>query len=218
MSDQIKIGVSGFAECALAYPRISQRRLRPFKFNNKGEGAGRSGYYKRALDTIREFHKQHEEPDVFKTAKQELAAQINALDPTDFRTRTKLRKNIDALIAYEAIYGDRKFLMHPRHRLSVRIGNVLITAQPDLWVSEHGIEVLIKIGTAKKKQQHVDILIYLLRKAAISSGHRIRARNVVYLDITNGKEHCCRTDLARFNRMFRNVAQKIEQEWTGIGE
>jgi len=52
MRDEIRIGATGFAECALAYPKISFSKVRPFKFKTKGEGAGRSGYYKKAIRGI----------------------------------------------------------------------------------------------------------------------------------------------------------------------
>ncbi len=214
MSDEIRISVSGFSECALAYPNIRPSKLRPFKFKNKGEGAGRSAYYKKAIDTIREYHASGNDPAVFKRVKRELSTLLNAASRS--QERTKLLKNIDALSAYERVYGDRRFVLHTRSRLTLLIGHVTITAQPDLWVSENGVEVLIKIGAAKKNPQQIDMMIYLLRKAAVSSGHPVRARNVVYLDITNGRERCCNTHLIRFNRMFRNVANSIEQNWTDI--
>ena len=133
-----------------------------------------------------------------------------------FLERVKLAKNIDALIAYETIYGDRSFQLHPRHHLSVQIGGITVTAQPDLWVSENATEVLIKIGAAKKKPQQIDILLHLLRKAAIASGYRIHAKNVAYLDVTNGRELSCQSDLGRFNKMFRNVAESIMAMWPEV--
>jgi hypothetical protein len=217
MGDEIRIGASGFAECAVVYPKISTSKVRPFKFKTKGEGAGRSGYYKRAIDTIRQYHASNNDRAVFKRVRQELGVLHSSLHPeVQFLERVKLAKNIDALIAYETIYGDRSFQLHPRHHLSVQIGGITVTAQPDLWVSENATEVLIKIGAAKKKPQQIDILLHLLRKAAIASGYRIHAKNVAYLDVTNGRELSCQSDLGRFNKMFRNVAESIMAMWPEV--
>lgn len=217
MDDKIRIGASGFSECVTSFPKLTHAKLRPFKIKTKGEGAGRSGYYKKALDTIRQYHRCGNSLEVLKNAKNELGALYASLDPkSQYRDRVKTSKNIEALIAYEQVYGRRTFLIQNRHRISVQIGNVVITAQPDLWVSENGVEVLIKVGAAKKKEQQIDIMLYLLRKAAVASGYRIRARNVVYLDIARGQERCCRDNLARFNRIFASVAKSIEVTWPDV--
>jgi hypothetical protein len=218
MGDEIRIGASGFAECALVYPKISLSKVRPFKFKTKGEGAGRSGYYKKAIDTIRQYHASNNDRGIFKRVRQELGALYSnlSLNPQAHLERIKITKNIEALIGYERIYGDRLFQLHPRHHLAVQIGGITVTAQPDLWVSENGVEVLIKIGAAKKKSQQIDIMLYLLRKAAVASGYRIRARNVAYLDVTNGRELSCQSDLGRFNKMFRNVAESIRTMWPEV--
>lgn len=218
MDEAIRIGASGFSECVISFPKITHAKLRPFKIKTKGEGAGRSAYYKKALDTIREYHRAANDASVFKRAKQELSAIYDALDPKlQFRERVKISKNIEALLAYEKVYGRRLFLVCHRHRISLRIGNVVVTAQPDLWVSENGVEVLIKVGASKKKEQQIDMMLYLLRKAAVASGFRIRARNIVYLDIGRAEEKCCQANLPRFNRMFAGVARAIEAMWPEVG-
>jgi hypothetical protein len=58
-------------------------------------------------------------------------------------------------------------------------------------VREDKTEVLIKIVIAKKKNAETEMLLYLIRKAAVRHGYRIRARNVVYLDISTGNERMC---------------------------
>ena len=143
MSELIKIGVSGFAECVASDPASRLKKLRPFKFKNKGEGAGRSAYYQRALAAIREYHRSGRNPAVFARARHELEAALEAaVAPQD---RTKCTKNTDAIEAYERIYGRRNFRILRNHRLAYRIGGLTITAQPDLWVEENGTQVLIKI-------------------------------------------------------------------------
>ncbi len=83
MAENIRIGATGFAECALSYPKISFSKVRPFKFKNKGEGAGRSGYYKKAIDTIRQYQAGNNDRGIFKKARQELGSMYNTLGPDD---------------------------------------------------------------------------------------------------------------------------------------
>src|SRR5271169_6313341 len=99
-----------------------------------------------------------------------------------------------------------------------RIGPVVVTAQPNLWVEELGTQVLIKIGIAKKQPVLIDVMLYLIRKAAVASGYRVRARNVVYLDVTNGEERSCDDNLKRFNRLFVVSAREMATIWDTLTE
>jgi hypothetical protein len=56
----------------------------------------------------------------------------------------------------------------------------------------------------------------LLRKAAVSSGYKIRARNIVYLNVSNGEEMICSGGLTRFNRIFAAGAREIAGVWPKI--
>jgi len=217
MADElIKIGVSGFAECATSNPKSLPNKLRPYKFKSKGEGAGRSGYYQFALNTIRLYHKSERDPKIFEKAINELLAKSQT-EPDKLR-RIKYKSNAAAIVAYHKIYGNRRFKVLPNHRLRYRIGSIVVTAQPDLWVEEDGTQVLIKVGVNKKKAMRIDVLLYVMRKAAIATGYRVRARNVVYLDVTNGQERCCNNHLSRYNRMFVGLARQIAKVWPTIGE
>lgn len=94
---------------------------------------------------------------------------------------------------------------------------MIFTAKPDLWVEENGTQVLLKIGIARKKSSYVDILLTVIRKAAVSSGYRgVRAKNVVYLNVSTGKEMICTSNLTRFNRSFKVVAREIARAWPNV--
>jgi hypothetical protein len=146
----IRISASGVAEFIEASPANRLKKLRPYKYRTMGEGAGRSGYYKSTIDTVREYHKASRDPKVIRRKIEELTA-IEGNSSLPKRNRSKARRNIDALLAYEDRYGDRDFNVLPNHRLSFEVGDVTITAQPDLWVKENGTEVLIKIGVGGRR-------------------------------------------------------------------
>jgi hypothetical protein len=100
-------------------------------------------------------------------------------------------------------------------RLEFPLTGIVVTAQPDLWVEEDGIQVLLKIGMAKHNTSYIDLVLSLLRKAAIGSGLRIRARNFVYLNVSTGREMICST-LTRFNTTFSGAAREIASAWPKI--
>ena len=128
----------------------------------------------------------------------------------------RLERNIGAIDAYERLYGRRQFKVLPTHRISHVQGLVTITAQPDLWVRENKTEVLIKLGIAKKRIAETEMVLYLIRKAAIRHGYRVRARNVVYLDVSTGKERICADRISKFNRTFSAAASRIAEVWPKI--
>ncbi|MBZ5628497.1 MAG: hypothetical protein LAO06_06475 [Acidobacteriia bacterium] len=212
----IRVSATCVAEIANSSPATRLVKLRPFKYRDRGEGAGRSAYYKRTIDVAREYHRGANDVRVIRRVIEELTAIEN--DPGFSRNaRTKARRNIDAVVAYDDLYGRRNFRVLSNHRISFTVGRVTITAQPDLWVEENGTVVLIKIGVAKHKTaEYIDLLLHLIRKAAIASGHRIRARNVVYLNTTTGEEIISHLPLSHFNRTIRNACQEISSLWSSV--
>jgi DNA-binding Lrp family transcriptional regulator len=191
--------------------------LRPHKFNKRGEGFARSGYYQYALAAIRNHHSSGNDPNVFNAALLELRSKAATAD--EKWRRVKRAKNADAIEAYRAIYGKRHFRVLTNHRIGYPIAQVIFTAQPDLWVfdEDEEVQVLLKIGIAKKRSSYVDVLLTVMRKAAVSSGYlKVRARNVVYLNVTTGKEMICESNLTRFNRTFAFIARTIALTWPNV--
>ncbi len=206
--------MSCLADFITSYGRSAESRLRPFKFSKRGEGFARASYYQYALRTIRAYHSQENDPDVFEQALLEMRTRADKA--TEGRERTKFDHNAEAVDAYRRLYGKRKFKILSNRRLEYRIGGIVITAQPDLWAEERGTQVLLRIGIAKHNTSYVDMLLALLRKAAVSSGYKIRAKNIVYLNVANGKEMICSGPLTRFNRTFGAATKEIASAWPTI--
>jgi hypothetical protein len=216
----IRVSVSCLAELIKSPGRSADsiaRLLRPFKFNKRGEGFARSAYYKPTLTAIRSYHSNGNDGKVFDAAIVEL--RNKATKTEDELEKVKFEKNVDAIAAYRAIYGKRRFRVLPNHRIGYSVGKVVFTAQPDLWVMDEdaGIQVLLKIGITKKQASYIDILLTVIRKAAVASGYtEVRARNVVYLNVTTGKEMICEGGLKRFNRTFEFIARTITNAWNKV--
>jgi hypothetical protein len=164
------------------------------------------------LKTVRNHLASENDPIVIDTEIEKLRREAEASE--DARLSTKLERNASALEAYRSVYGGRRFELLPCHRISFPIAGVDFTAQPDIWAREGNTEVLIKIGVSRKRAAYIDILLTVMRKAAIASGYRtIRAKNVVYLNISTGQEVICRSGLTRFNLTFASIARTLAIEW-----
>jgi len=216
----VRVSVSCLAELMKSPNRSAESvalLLRPFKYNTRGEGFARSGYYQHALKAIRSYHSNGNDPKVFDAALADLRSKA-ATAKEDWQS-VKFEKNRDAIEAYRTIYGKRRFHVLRNHRIGYEVGSVVFTAQPDLWVmdEDEGIQVLLKIGIAKKQPSYVDMLLTVMRKAAVGSGYtEIRAKNVVYLNVTTGKEMICQSSLTRFNRTFTFIARNIAKAWPNV--
>jgi hypothetical protein len=213
--DLVKVSASCLAAVVTAGPKASLISiLRPYKHHKRGQGFARSVYYRPALIAIRQYHAAGNDPNIFKTARFELQKKHDVSEKQ--WERTKCLANIRAIEVYEKRYGNRHFVVQKNHRLSFKLGPIVITAKPDLWVTEAGNTVLLKIGLAKMKRDFIDILLTVIRKAAVASGYRVRAKNIVYLDITHSVELICNRSLTRFNLTFRSVANRIAREWPKV--
>src|SRR5260221_1119422 len=210
----IRVSMSCLAEFVTSYGRSPESRLRPFKFNKRGEGLARSSYYQYALRTIRAYHSQQNDPDVLERDLMEMRTRADK--STENRERSRFERNISAVEAYRKTYGNRKFKVLPNRRLEYHIGGITVKAQPDLWVEELGTQVLLKIGIARHNTSYVDMLLCLLRKAAVNGGCKIRAKNIVYLNVSTQKEMICSGSLTRFNRTFASAAREIASLWPSI--
>lgn len=216
MMKPIRVSATCVADVTNASPSTRVRKLQPFKYGDRGEGAGRSAYYKPTIHAVRDYHRNNRDAAVIRQILEKLQ-RVRDDGSAHRNKRTKARLNINALYAYQDIYGNRQFKVQPSHRISVTIGGVTVKAPPDLWVTEGNATVLIKLGVARHKSQlYVDLMLHLIRKAAIASGYRVRARNVVYLDVARGKELISSLPLSYFNRTLSSTCRHIAQLWDRV--
>lgn len=216
-TSSIVISASCVATFLNASPESRLRKLVPFKHKD-GEGAGRSGHYRPMISAVREFHRSGNDFAVFRRVieQMELIEQDQSLVRIQ---RSKGRSNIDALLAYHRIYGQRRFLFRPKHRLWFSVGDVVVTTPPDMWVvDEFGKQVLFKIGAAKSKpRDYIDFMLHLIRKGAAAQrryiGTRVSGRNIVWLNVATGEEIISHLPLTHFNRTIENACREISHLW-----
>src|SRR6266404_175300 len=120
----IRVSMSCLAEFVTSYGRSPESRLRPYKFNKRGEGFARSSYYQYALRTIRAYHSRENDPAVFDTDLLEMRARADKTNEN--WERSKFERNINAVEAYRRIYGNRKFKILTNRRLEYLIGGIVV--------------------------------------------------------------------------------------------
>jgi hypothetical protein len=144
--------------------RSPESVLRPYKFRTNGEGLARIVFHPPVVAVIRKHYKLNRDPEVFESARVDWRKRADATEKKG--QRAKLHSNIAALDLFRLRYKDRDFEVLPVHRISYRIGEIIFTAPPDLWVRENGQEHLIKIGFGKKSRSYIDVLLVVMRRAA----------------------------------------------------
>lgn len=219
--ESISVSASCVATFLNASPKTRLRKLIPFKYKNVGEGAGRSGHYRPMINAVTEFHRDKNNRQVFQRVIEQMQRirDDSSLFPIQ---RVKGQSNIDAIKAYERIYGQRHFTLHTNHRLSFKVGSVTVSAQPDMWVvDENGIQMLFKIGAAKSKpRDYIDFMLHLMRKAAAANRKkldgRIRSTNIVWLNVATGEEIISHLPLTYFNNTIANACREIAALWPSV--
>jgi len=210
----LTLPVSCLAEYATGGSRSRTSILRPYKFRKDGEGHARTTFYPPVLTAIRKFYKSGKKQNVLDEAIRDWEKRAEATE--NKALKTKLRGDAKALQSFRKLYGARDFMILPTHRITYRIGNITWKAAPDLWVRENGIEVLIKVGFASKTRSYTDVLLAVIRSAALLNKHRVRRENAVYLDARTGEERFCRFPISRLRHTLLAASREIANIWDRV--
>lgn len=211
---QLVLPASCLAEYATGGSRSRSSILRPFKFRKDGEGRARAIFYPPVVTVIRKFYRSEKKRSILDEAIEGWEKRAEATENRALKSR--LRGDAKALQAFHKLYGARDFTILPTHRITLRIGNITWKATPDLWVLENGIEVLIKVGFANKSRSYTDILLAVIRSAALVNKYRVKRENVVYLDARTGEERICRFPISRLRRTLLAASREIANLWDSV--
>jgi hypothetical protein len=208
--------VSCLAEYVTRGGRSPESILRPYKFRDRGEGLARIVFRPPVVTVIRNYYKLNSNSEVFDSA---IADWQKRADATDKKSlRAKLHSNVIALNLFRRHYQDKDFTVLPLHRISCQIGPVVFTALPDLWVKVKDRELLIKIGFGKKNRSYVDIVLLVMRRAALIHGHRIRQHDAVYLNVRTGEELVGRFAYKLHALTLATAASEIAEVWPRVAQ
>jgi hypothetical protein len=210
----LALPVSCLAEFVTGGSRSPISILRPYKFRKDAEGRARTTFYPPVLTAIRKFYKSGKRKSIFDDAIHEWEKRAEATE--NKALKTKLHGDAKALQSFHKLYAARDFMILPIPRITCRIGSVTWKAAPDLWVRENGIEVLIKLGFSSKTRSHTDVLLAVIRAAALLNNHRAKRENVVYLDARTGEERICRFPISRLRHTLLTASREIAEIWDSV--
>jgi hypothetical protein len=210
----LQLPVSCLAEYITKGDRSPESVLRPYKFRRNGEGIARILFRPPVLTVIRRYFKLNKDAAVLEDALADWHIRADATAKKG--QRSKLRSNISALTLFRVRYAHREFEILPAHKISYQIGQIVFTASPDLWVKENGQEHLIKIGFGKRSRSYIDILLTVMRRAALAHHHRIRPRNAVYLSVLTGEELASRFAYRELALTLTAAAFDIAKVWPKV--
>lgn len=140
----LQLPVSCLAEYVTKGGRSPESVLRPYKFRTRGEGRARIIFHPAVLNAIRRYFKLNKDPGILEAAIVDWHKKANTTAKKCVRARHI--SNISALNLFRLHYADMDFEILSVRRITCRIEQLVITAQPDLWVKRNGREHLIKIG------------------------------------------------------------------------
>lgn len=216
-----KISAKGLAEFLNASPARRRSIARNYKFPSEGEGVGRAVYYSAALSAIRSFHRSQGNPGVFADSIQALELKLKEFTgKKDRLKKARAENNIRAIQMYARQFGQAKYNLLPSPRLRYEIGNVVITATPDLLVETRRKQFLIKLDLGKKglKPEVIDFLLYVFYQAVLAARLPIESQRILYLEASTGREYACPTNSSLLRRRLKSATEAYADVWSTIPE
>lgn len=215
-----KVSAKGLAEFVFAGAARRRSIVRNFKFPSLGEGVGRAVYYSAALSAIRAYLRAECNPGILADAIQSLELKVQELSGKKANRLKKARaeNNIRAIHVYSRQFGDKKFKLLPSPHLRLKIGNVTVTATPDLMVESRGRKFLIKLDLGKKKltAELIELLLHLFHEAARSARIDVEAENILYLESLTGLTYKCPARSRPLQRTVESGCQAFAEMWEDI--
>lgn len=211
-----RLTAKAFADFVTASPARKRTILKNCKYPKKKESQIITLYYNEALRIIRSYHQHANDPAVINQATRRLRLEQENAESTQKKIR--LSHNIRAIETYLQVFGGNKFTVLPRPRLKLSVGDILISASPDLAVNEKGNLKLIKLGvvTQRLPPDLIAIMLQVILDAAIAAGIHVNAENVQYLDIARAEILRPPRDEITSRRTIENGCEDIQSLWGSL--
>ena len=210
-----KISVKGLAEYMTSSATAQRSILRQYKYPDEDSSRAKILYYREARDRIVAFHRTKKDPAWLLAE----AASLNALAMLSAgRTRTRLNHNARALRDYNKSFGDKIYKILPDISLAVAYGDIRVTAFPDLHVREGTNEKIIKLDFSVERQpdEVARIICQVFFEAANLAGINLPSKNVLFVDVTRGRELKEARVRSRTLRNIEATCESISAIWDRI--
>lgn len=131
---------------------------------------------------------------------------------------SRIDDNIRAIKAYMTHYKDNSFTVLTTPKPIYASGQMEVTATPDLYVEEAGMNKLIKLDFNQRKpeKQAIDIILKVTYEAASAKQLGVTPKNVAYLDVSRKEQYNGGKLNGRLKKDVDAALATIEDMWVNI--
>lgn len=213
----MKISVNGLAKFILGSPATQRRILRDFKFPNFPNGARKPQIvrYSEARAGIKKYHESGNDKSILVKAVADLAMK-RAENPE--KDAARINDNIRAIESYMKYFSENNFEVLQTPRPIYARNDVLVSAMPDLYVSENGTRKLIKLdfNQGKPNPDAVSIIVKVMHEASAQAELGVKPKDVIYLDVSRRAQY----NGSKLNKRLKNdidaACDTIHDMWPNI--
>jgi hypothetical protein len=181
----MKISVKILADFMMAGPSRQRTLIRNAKFPKLQDGKTKPQIlrYSEARASIRDFHEAGNDLKVLLNAVERLTKKRVEFPERD---AARLNDNIRAIKAYAAQFSKRQFTVLATPRPTYVLGQIEVSATPDLYVEEGGVRKLIKLdfNQERPKDGVVPIILKVMHEASSVQGLGVKPKDVLYVDVS----------------------------------
>lgn len=183
---EIKVSAKVFAEFVMGSPGKKSSTVRKILRPKSPEAKIPSGYYRRAIGIIREYHdRDNDSSFVLKELK---SLHSDAELATTPQARAKRNSNLLAVESYMRSFSRRSWKVTKCPRIYYSSGEVRISGTPDLAIQDGDRLRLVKLGIRKEKEtaDMVRLMLRVIYQAA-KAKLNVTTRDITYFDVRTGE-------------------------------
>lgn len=209
----IHISVNGLAKFMKSGPAKQRSLLRDFKFPFTKEGKRKPQIvrYSEARAAIRKYHSGGNDITVLVKAVEELTKKL--FDPE--KDQSRIKDNIRAIETYMKYFSGSTFAVLENPKPKYVHGDVEVSTTPDLFVEEKSVKKLIKLdfNSQQPDKDVVSIILKVMHEAAETDQLGVRAKDVIYLDVSRRAQYTGAKLNRRLKREVDAACETIQDIW-----
>jgi hypothetical protein len=199
------------------YPELqnSVQSFAPRNFPSKQENVAIIVYYGEARRAIEAFHEGNNDPATLVSAVDALSKKEAA---STGQTAVRLNHNIRGIQTYLTHFGGRKFSILTTPKLKYTRNSVIVSAMPDLFVSENGTPKLIKLDFSEKvpDERITNVILQVTYEAALLANLKVKPKDVIYLDVSRNQQYIGAKLRSSLKKDVDAACDNIEALWATI--
>jgi hypothetical protein len=182
---EIRISAKVFAEFVVGTPGKQSSTVRSILKPRSPEAQIPSGYYKRAIGVIRNYHDQGN--DFSYVTKEIKSLYLEAESASTSQAKTKRFSNLRAIELYMKVFSGKTWKVTTCPRIHYSSSEVRISGTPDLAVQDGTRKRFVKLGVRKEKEtpDMVRLMLRVIYQAA-KTKFNLPPQDITYFDVRTG--------------------------------